>query len=123
TDRNQKPLYRQTFDFGGRHYQVTAVPTALYLEQHRQWQSLAVLIAGVLSTSLLGALLLLGTGERRRFARLLAERTRERDRIWQVSEDLLGVGNFEGYFLSINPAWTTTLGWTEDEIRKIHIKD
>ena len=67
----------------------------------------------MLSTSLLGALLMLSTGERHRFARLLAERTHERDRIWQVSEDLLGVGNFEGYFFSVNPAWTRTLGWSE----------
>jgi PAS fold len=28
------------------------------------------------------------------------QRTRERDRIWAVSEDLLGVSNFEGYFLT-----------------------
>ena len=48
-------------------------------------------------------------------------RTRERDRIWSVSEDLLGVSNFEGYFLSINPAWTRTLGWSEDEIRSLHV--
>ena len=40
-------------------------------------------------------------------------RTRERDRIWNVSEDLFGVSNFEGYFLSVNPAWERTLGWTE----------
>jgi GAF domain-containing protein len=40
-------------------------------------------------------------------------RTRERDRIWNLSEDLLGVGNFEGYFVSINPAWTKLLGWSE----------
>jgi hypothetical protein len=68
-----------------------------------------VLIVGVLSTSLLGAFLLLSTGERQRFARLLSERTRERDRIWQACEDLLGVSNFDGYFTSVNPAWTKTL--------------
>jgi PAS domain S-box-containing protein len=51
----------------------------------------------------------------------VAERTRERDRIWQVSEDLLGVSNFDGYFTSINPAWTTLLGWSEDEIKRIHV--
>src|SRR5713226_4479627 len=33
----------------------------------------------------------------------VAQRTRERDRIWQVSEDLLGVCNFEGYFLRVRP--------------------
>jgi PAS domain S-box-containing protein len=48
-------------------------------------------------------------------------RTLERDRIWNVSEDLLGVSNFEGYFLSMNPAWTRLLGWTEDEIKSMHV--
>jgi PAS domain S-box-containing protein len=50
-------------------------------------------------------------------------RTRERDRIWNVSEDLLGVLNFEGYFVSINPAWQKTLGWGEDEIKALHVDD
>jgi PAS domain S-box-containing protein len=48
-------------------------------------------------------------------------RTLERDRIWNVSEDLLAVSNFEGYFLSLNPAWTRLLGWTEDEIKAMHV--
>ena len=50
-------------------------------------------------------------------------RTRERDRIWQVSEDLLGVANFEGYFVSINPAWTKTLLWNEPEIKSFHVSE
>jgi len=53
----------------------------------------------------------------------IAERIRERDRIWQVSEDLLGVSNFEGYFTSINPAWTALLGWREDEIKRMHVSE
>jgi PAS domain S-box-containing protein len=48
-------------------------------------------------------------------------RTLERDRIWNVSEDLLGVANFDGYFVSMNPAWTRLLGWTEDEIKAMHV--
>jgi PAS domain S-box-containing protein len=51
----------------------------------------------------------------------IASRARERDRIWQVCEDLLGVSNFDGYFLSVNPAWTTLLGWSEDEIKRMHV--
>ncbi|HET9714849.1 MAG TPA: PAS domain S-box protein [Pseudolabrys sp.] len=51
------------------------------------------------------------------------QRIRERDRIWTVSEDLLGVSNFEGYFLSVNPAWTTLLGWAEDEIKSLHVSE
>ena len=51
------------------------------------------------------------------------QRTRERDRIWMVSEDLLGVSNFDGYFLAINPAWTTLLGWSEAEIKSLHVDE
>jgi len=109
--------------FAERLYDVRTAPTGLYFAQHRAWQSWAVLVIGVLSTSLLGALLLLSTGERQRFTRLLDERTRERDRIWQVAEDLLGVSDFRGYFLSTNPAWTKTLGWSEEEIKTLHVDE
>jgi PAS domain S-box-containing protein len=51
------------------------------------------------------------------------KRTLERDRIWNVSEDLLGVSNFEGYFISINPAWTRLLGWSEQEIKSTHVNE
>ena len=50
-------------------------------------------------------------------------RTLERDRIWNVSEDLLAVSNFEGHFLSMNPAWTRLLGWSEDEIKSMHVSE
>ena len=43
-------------------------------------------------------------------------RTQERDRIWQVSRDMLGVADENGVWLSINPAWTDILGWSADEI-------
>src|SRR5207244_11945285 len=43
--------------------------------------------------------------------------------IWNVSEDLLGVSNFAGYFISINPAWTRLLGWSEQEIRSMHVSE
>src|SRR5580658_4961833 len=50
-------------------------------------------------------------------------RTLERDRIWNVSEDLLAVGNFNGFFISNNPAWTRLLGWSDDEIKSLHVSD
>ncbi|MBN9088681.1 MAG: MASE4 domain-containing protein [Reyranella sp.] len=53
----------------------------------------------------------------------LAERTRERDRIWSVSEDLLGISTFGGYFIALNPAWTRLLGWREDEVRHLHVDE
>jgi PAS domain S-box-containing protein len=117
------PRHEQLLTFGARTYRVRTEPTEPYLTRHQSWQSWAVLVIGVLSTSLLGGLLMLSTGERQRFAALLSERTRERDRIWQVSGDLLGVGNFEGYFPIVNPAWTKTLGWSEEEIRTLHVDE
>src|SRR6516165_5335344 len=53
----------------------------------------------------------------------IAQRILERDRIWQVSEDLLGVSNFDGYFTSVNPAWTSLLGWSENEIKRMHVSE
>src|SRR6266404_1117255 len=41
---------------------------------------------------------------------------RERARIWNVSQDMLVVTDLEGKFLSLNPAWTTALGWSETDL-------
>ncbi|WP_372353195.1 response regulator [Pararhizobium sp. YC-54] len=46
----------------------------------------------------------------------VAERTQERDRTWNLSRDLLGVADRQGVWLSINPAWKTTLGWVAHDI-------
>jgi PAS domain S-box-containing protein len=43
-------------------------------------------------------------------------RISEHERIWNVSQDLLIVGDANGRFLSINPAWTATLGWSEGDL-------
>ena len=47
----------------------------------------------------------------------VAERIRERNGVWRVAHDLLGVANFSGRLLSVNPAWTAVLGWSEQELR------
>jgi PAS domain S-box-containing protein len=39
-----------------------------------------------------------------------------RGRTWQLSPDLLGVLNAEGYFEISNPAWEVVLGWSEREV-------
>ncbi|MBB3763587.1 PAS domain S-box protein [Sphingomicrobium lutaoense] len=46
----------------------------------------------------------------------VAERTEERDRIWRLSQDLLGVADEQGRWVSVNPAWTRVLGWKERDI-------
>ncbi len=44
----------------------------------------------------------------------VAQRTRERDRIWRVSQDLLGISDSDGRWISVNPAWEASLGWSAD---------
>ena len=46
----------------------------------------------------------------------VAQRTRERDRLWNVSDDLIGVADFAGHWVSINPAATAILGWSHSEL-------
>lgn len=47
-------------------------------------------------------------------ARLQAEE--ERDRLFKMSMDMLFVAGFDGYLKQINPAWSQTLGWTDQEL-------
>jgi len=56
----------------------------------------------------------------RRLNQVLEQRVeseaRERARIWNVSRDMLAVFDLEGRFLSLNPAWTTSLGWSDADL-------
>src|SRR5471032_669892 len=49
-------------------------------------------------------------------AQRVEEKTRECDRIWNVSQDLLVVADHDGVWRTVNPAWTKTLGWSEAEL-------
>lgn len=53
----------------------------------------------------------------------VVERTRERDRTWQLSRDLMLVGWFDRPPLALNPAWTLTLGWSIEEIMTAAAED
>jgi PAS domain S-box-containing protein len=43
----------------------------------------------------------------------VAARTRERDRAWTLSRDLLSVAESDGRLVAVNTAWTRVLGWPE----------
>jgi len=49
-------------------------------------------------------------------AQRVREKTRERDRIWSVSRDLLMVADYSGAWRTVNPAWTQVLGWSESDL-------
>lgn len=55
----------------------------------------------------------------RRLEDLVDQRTAERDRLWDMAQEILAIASTEGYFLSCNPAMTETLGWTERELQVV----
>ncbi len=46
----------------------------------------------------------------------VTERTRERDRVWNSTNDLMGTAGLDGYLRRVNPAWSRMLGWSEVEL-------
>ena len=55
------------------------------------------------------------TAEKDRQTALIA-RTAERDRLWETTNDLMGTAGLDGFLKAINPAWTTHLGWSREEL-------
>ena len=49
-------------------------------------------------------------------AERVAAQAQERDRIWNLAQDLFVVIDSSGSILNINPAWRTTLGWSPDDL-------
>ncbi|RWX74802.1 PAS domain S-box protein [Neorhizobium lilium] len=46
----------------------------------------------------------------------VTERTADRDRMWRLSTDVMLVASLDAKIAAINPAWTTMLGWREDDL-------
>ncbi len=45
----------------------------------------------------------------------------KRNRFFTLAPDMLGIGHFEdGRLLQVNSAWEKTLGYTEDELKRVH---
>lgn len=49
-----------------------------------------------------------------------AARTRERNRLWELSRDLFAIMGLDGFLKLVNPAWTRVLGHTEDVLLSTH---
>lgn len=54
-------------------------------------------------------------------ARRVLERAQASGLNWEISPDLLGALDSEGYFRSSNPAWKSVLGWSEEEVASMSI--
>ncbi|MEP6972476.1 MAG: PAS domain-containing protein [Betaproteobacteria bacterium] len=48
--------------------------------------------------------------------RRVDERTRERERMWSSSPDLIAMIDTQGIFMDINPVWTSALGWGREQV-------
>jgi PAS domain S-box-containing protein len=46
----------------------------------------------------------------------VAQRTTDRNRLWQLSSDIMLVAGFDGTIEAVNPAWTRVLGWSAAEL-------
>ncbi len=62
----------------------------------------------------------------RKLNETLAERVeqqaKERDRVWQLSQDLIVVSDMSGTILSVNPAVSVILGWSPDDLVNRHFE-
>lgn len=85
------------------------------------WIALSVevlLLITILSTVIFVMVLSLHTRDQRERT-LRRERDREAEKrqlMWDLSRDLMIIANREGRFVDVNPAWTSTLGWTREEL-------
>ncbi|MBS0642471.1 MAG: PAS domain-containing protein [Proteobacteria bacterium] len=46
----------------------------------------------------------------------VAQRTRERDRLFELSQDLFAIAGLDGALRAVNPAWSSLLGYTDAEL-------
>ncbi len=53
----------------------------------------------------------------------VAERTADRNRLWNLSTDIMLVVSFDGIVHATNPAWTDTLGWSMAELAGRNLLD
>ena len=115
--------YRRQLHFGGRGYQLTLAPTPTYVQQQRGWQSWTVFSGGLLMTALLGALMLLISGERARIqgqvkdstARLREREARLQAILDKAADAILTIAS-DGTLLSANAAAGRLFGHAPEQM-------
>jgi diguanylate cyclase (GGDEF)-like protein/PAS domain S-box-containing protein len=122
--RAQPADYKVRLAYGGRNYELRFSPTAAYMQQERGVVSWTVLTAGLLLTALLGAMLLLASGERAAIGAQVADRTaRLRDRearlqaILDNAGDAIVTTDAGGLVVSANPATAALFGYPLAHLR------
>ncbi|HEX4911589.1 MAG TPA: ATP-binding protein [Permianibacter sp.] len=80
--------HRLEWNFGGRRWQILLHAMPAYLRETHAWQGWFVMVAGMLFTGLLGAMLLLVNGRALRVQRLVEQRTAELARQQQTLQTI-----------------------------------
>ncbi|MBA5607990.1 EAL domain-containing protein [Duganella sp. FT3S] len=115
--------FQRQLHFGGRIFVLTLAPTPGYLLAQRGWQSWIVLTGGLVLTGLLGALMLLISGERARIQAQVKDSTarlREREARLQAILDkaadaILTIGG-DGRLMSANGAAGRLFGYLPEQM-------
>jgi diguanylate cyclase (GGDEF)-like protein/PAS domain S-box-containing protein len=114
----QRDDYRVSLAFAGRSYELTFRPTMAYIDTETGAGSWLVLSAGLLMTGMLGALMLLISGERAVIEEQVADRTaRLRDRearleaILDNAADAIITADASGILVSANAATARLFGY------------
>ena len=119
----QRDDYRVGLAFAGRSYQLSFRPTTDYMESETGAASWSVLSAGLLLTGMLGALMLLISGERAVIEEQVADRTaRLRDRearleaILDNAADAIVTVDAGGFLVSANAATARLFGYSAQHL-------
>ncbi|XLZ68321.1 EAL domain-containing protein [Massilia sp. SR12] len=115
--------YWRKLSFGGREYELVLAPSPAYMAHQHGWQSWLVLSAGLLLTGLLGALMLLTSGERAQIQQQVKESTarlREREARLQAildkAADAILTIDGDGLLVSANAAASRLFGYAPDAL-------
>ena len=120
------PVYHHfsEWDFAGRRWQVSVYALPAYLRNTHSWQAWIVMVAGMLFTGLIGAMLLLVHGRALRVQRLVEQRTAELGRQQQTMQtitdsaaDAILLLDEHGCIQMANPAAAALLQQSSDMLR------
>ena len=121
--------FQRQLHFGGRIYRLTLAPTVAYVQQQRGWQSWTVLSCGLLMTGLLGALMLLISGERARIqaqvrdsTALLREREARLQAILDKAADAILTIAADGTLVSANGAAGRLFGYQPEQMAGLRLE-
>ncbi|MDL2356683.1 MAG: EAL domain-containing protein, partial [Pseudomonadota bacterium] len=122
--------YGEQLTFGGRRYQLRLAPVPAYLRAQPSWQSWSVLTGGLLLTALMGALMLVISGERTQIQAQVDDATarlREREARLQAildnAADAIVTVDQRGTVLSANGAAGALFVYPPEQLRGLRLAE